>query len=53
MNAKKGILYDDADASGSKAMVQIAPLRKALKMTAADFFVVESISMLRPRFSGL
>ncbi len=37
---KKGILYYDADGSGKGKAVEIASLKKGLKMTAADFFVV-------------
>lgn len=36
----KGILYYDADGSGTGAAVEIASLKKGLKLTAADFFVV-------------
>ena len=39
-NAKKGILYYDVDGSGAKAMVEIATLKKGLKLTYADFFVI-------------
>ena len=37
---KKGVLYYDVDGSGAKAMVEIATLKKGLKMTAADFMVI-------------
>ena len=37
---KKGILYYDADGSGKGKAVEIASLKKGLKMTAADFFIV-------------
>ncbi len=37
---KKGILYYDQDGSGSKDQVEIATLKKNLKMTYNDFFVV-------------
>jgi len=38
---KKGILYYDADGSGSKyKQVEVATLSKNLKMTYADFFVI-------------
>ena len=37
---KKGILYYDIDGSGSKAAVEVAVLKKGLKFTYADFFVV-------------
>ena len=37
---KKGILYYDIDGSGSKAAVEVAVLKKGLKLTYADFFVV-------------
>lgn len=36
----KGVLYYDEDGSGSKAAVAFASLRKNLKMTAKDFFVI-------------
>lgn len=40
-NKKSGILSYDADGSGGKyKAVEIASLKKGLKMTAADFFVV-------------
>jgi Ca2+-binding RTX toxin-like protein len=40
-NKKSGILSYDADGSGAKyKAVEIATLKKGLKMTAADFFVV-------------
>ena len=39
-NAKKGILYYDVDGSGAKAMVEIATLKKGLKLTYADFMVI-------------
>ena len=37
---KKGALYYDVDGSGSKAAVEIAILKKGLKMSAADFMVM-------------
>ncbi len=37
---KKGVLYYDADGSGSKAAIEIAKLAKNLKLTYSDFFVV-------------
>ncbi|MGO4574138.1 hypothetical protein [Microvirga sp. 2TAF3] len=37
---KKGVLYYDADGSGAKAAIEFAIVKKALKMTAADFFVI-------------
>jgi hypothetical protein len=37
---KKGVLYYDADGSGSKAQVEIATLKKGLKLTYHDFFVI-------------
>jgi Ca2+-binding RTX toxin-like protein len=37
---QKGILYYDADGSGGGKAVEIATLKKNLKMTAADFFVI-------------
>ncbi len=39
-NKKTGILYYDADGSGSGKAVEITKLAKNLKLTAADFFVV-------------
>ena len=39
-NAKKGVLYYDVDGSGAKAAVEIATLKKGLKLTYADFFVI-------------
>jgi len=39
-DAKKGILYYDADGNGAGAAVKIATLTKNLKMTNADFFVI-------------
>ena len=39
-NAKKGILYYDVDGSGSKAAVELAILKKGLKMTYKDFFII-------------
>jgi Ca2+-binding RTX toxin-like protein len=36
----KGVLYYDADGTGSKAQVKIATLSKNLKMTHNDFFVI-------------
>ncbi|WP_441967994.1 calcium-binding protein [Microvirga sp. 2MCAF38] len=39
-DSKKGILYYDADGTGSSAQVKIATLDKKLKMTAKDFFVI-------------
>lgn len=37
---KKGALYYDADGSGGKTAIQIASLKKGLKMKATDFFVI-------------
>ena len=37
---KKGVLYYDADGSGKAKAVEIATLKKGLKLTAADFFVI-------------
>ncbi|NIX77161.1 cadherin domain-containing protein [Microvirga terricola] len=39
-DSKKGVLYYDADGSGSGKQVEFATLKKGLKMTAADFFVI-------------
>jgi Ca2+-binding RTX toxin-like protein len=39
-NKKKGVLYYDADGSGRGKAVEIATLKKNLKLTAADFFVI-------------
>lgn len=39
-NNRTGILFYDADGSGSRAAVQIAKLSKDLSLTAADFFVI-------------
>ena len=39
-NNKTGVLSYDADGSGSKAAVAVATLKKGLKMTYADFFVI-------------
>jgi Ca2+-binding RTX toxin-like protein len=39
-DSKKGKLFYDVDGSGSKAAVEIATLKKGLKMTAAEFFVI-------------
>jgi Ca2+-binding RTX toxin-like protein len=39
-NKKSGVLLYDADGSGAKAAVQIAVLKKGLKMTYADFHVI-------------
>ncbi|MBF9234910.1 cadherin domain-containing protein, partial [Microvirga alba] len=39
-DSKKGILYYDADGSGGGKAVEIASLKKGLKMTAAEFFVI-------------
>ena len=39
-NSKTGVLFYDADGSGSKAAVAIATLKKGLKLTYADFFVI-------------
>ncbi|MGO4705215.1 hypothetical protein AB4072_05475 [Microvirga sp. 2MCAF38] len=36
---KKGVLWYDADGTGSKAAIQIGQLEKNLKLTAADFFL--------------
>ncbi|WP_230529890.1 calcium-binding protein [Microvirga roseola] len=37
---KKGVLYYDADSSGSKDAVAFAKLKKNLKMTYKDFYVI-------------
>jgi Ca2+-binding RTX toxin-like protein len=37
---KTGKVYYDQDGSGGKAMVEIATLKKNLKMTASEFFVI-------------
>nr|WP_246728335.1 calcium-binding protein [Microvirga terricola] len=37
---KTGVLYYDADGSGAGKAVEIAQLKKGLKMTYADFFVI-------------
>jgi Ca2+-binding RTX toxin-like protein len=37
---KKGVLYYDADGSGSGAAVQFATLKDNLKLTCKDFFIV-------------
>jgi len=37
---KKGVLYYDADGTGSSAQVKIATLSKNLKMTYKDFFMI-------------
>ncbi|MGO4572869.1 beta strand repeat-containing protein [Microvirga sp. 2TAF3] len=37
---KKGVLYYDADGSGGGAAIKFATIKKGLKMTAADFFVI-------------
>ncbi|WP_230532607.1 hypothetical protein [Microvirga roseola] len=37
---KKGVLYYDADGSGKDKAVEIATLRKKLRMTSKDFFVI-------------
>ncbi|MBJ6124802.1 cadherin domain-containing protein [Microvirga splendida] len=39
-NKKKGVLLYDADGSGSKKAVEVATLKKNLKMTEKDFFVI-------------
>ncbi|WP_162815552.1 PD40 domain-containing protein [Microvirga aerophila] len=39
-NKKNGKVYYDQDGSGGKAMVEIATLKKNLKMTASEFFVI-------------
>ena len=39
-DAKKGVLSYDVDGSGAKAAVAVATLKKGLKMTYADFFVI-------------
>jgi serralysin len=39
-NKTKGTLYYDADGTGGKAAVQIATLKKNLKMSASDFYVI-------------
>ena len=39
-NSKKGVLYYDVDGSGAKAAIEFATLKKGLKMTYADFFVI-------------
>jgi Ca2+-binding RTX toxin-like protein len=36
----KGALYYDSDGSGAKAAVEIATLKKNLKMTLKDFFII-------------
>ena len=36
---KKGVLYYDQDGSGSKAQVEVATIKKNLKITYHDFFV--------------
>ena len=37
---KKGVLYYDADGSGSGKAVEITTLQKGLKLTSGDFFIV-------------
>lgn len=37
---KKGVLYYDADGSGSGKAVEITTLQKGLKLTSGDFFVI-------------
>jgi Ca2+-binding RTX toxin-like protein len=37
---KKGILYYDSDGNGAKAAIEIATMKKGLKMSHADFFVI-------------
>ncbi|MBF9231767.1 glycoside hydrolase family 113 [Microvirga alba] len=39
-NQKKGILYYDADGSGAGKAMEIVALKKGLKMTAGEFFVI-------------
>jgi uncharacterized phage-like protein YoqJ len=39
-NKKSGKVFYDQDGSGSKAAVEIATLKKNLKMTYAEFFVI-------------
>jgi Ca2+-binding RTX toxin-like protein len=39
-DSKKGVLYYDADGSGNGKAVEIATLKKGLKMTYHDFFVI-------------
>ena len=39
-NPKNGVLSYDIDGSGAKAAVEIAVLKKGLKLTYADFFVI-------------
>ena len=39
-NKSKGVLYYDIDGSGGKAAVEIATLKKNLKMTYKDFFII-------------
>ena len=39
-NPKNGVLSYDVDGSGAKAAVEIAVLKKGLKLTYADFFVI-------------
>lgn len=39
-NSKTGVLSYDADGSGSKAAVEFAQLKKGLKLTYHDFFVI-------------
>lgn len=39
-NKKNGVLYYDSDGTGGRKAVEIAVLKKNLKMTYADFFVI-------------
>ena len=39
-DSKKGVLFYDADGSGKAKAVEIATLKKGLKMTTADFMVI-------------
>ncbi|WP_210496469.1 Calx-beta domain-containing protein [Microvirga antarctica] len=39
-NKQKGVLSYDLDGSGGKAAVEIAQIKKGLKMTAKDFFII-------------
>lgn len=39
-NKSKGVLYFDSDGSGSKAMVEIATIKKNLAMTNADVWII-------------
>jgi serralysin len=37
---KKGVLYYDQDGTGSKAAIEIATIKKGLKITEKDFFII-------------